>query len=235
MIHYHGAPASGPVDAAGRFYAGRHIFVSFAAPSHIEIVAEAAQSFALDNGAYSAWKSKRTFDVAGFRAWVRDWQQHPGCDWHVIPDVIDGREPDNLRIVDNWPFDRAVSVPVWHLHESLAYLRHLARYFPRVAFGSSGEWASPGTVKWWERMNLAMQAVTDEHGRPTTKLHGLRMLSPRVFQRLPLASADSTNAVRNSAYDKNWTVYAPREPWQRAGVIADRVESYNSAPVWGGA
>ena len=57
MIHYHGGPIY-PVTAAFRLWRARHAFVSFAYPEQVEIAAEEAQSFALDNGAFSAWKSR---------------------------------------------------------------------------------------------------------------------------------------------------------------------------------
>ena len=234
VIHYHGTPISGPIDAAARFMAGRHLFVSHAAPEQLEMAAEAGQSFALDNGAFSAWRAGRPMDVAAYRDWVSDWYRHPGCDWHVIPDVIDGDERDNRRAVEDWPFPSHASVPVWHMDKSTAYLLWLARNFPRVAIGSSGQWPTPGVGQWWDRMAVAMSAVCDEHGRPMCKLHGLRMLDPEIFARLPLASADSTNAARNAGHTTSWTKYRPREAWQRAGVIADRIEAINSAPTWVG-
>ena len=58
------------------------------------MVAEICQSFILDNGAFSFWKrgDKRTdirqwLDYARF---VMNWATHPGCDFFLIPDVIDG-------------------------------------------------------------------------------------------------------------------------------------------------
>jgi hypothetical protein len=54
-----------------------------------------------------------------------------------------------------------------------------------------------------------------------------------VFTELPLASADSTNVGVNCNHSR-WerTVYKPASSWQRAAVIADRVEASNSASVW---
>jgi hypothetical protein len=232
VIHYHGAPLSGPIDAVGRFFSRRHAFVSYARPSQINIVAESCQSFALDNGAYSAWTKGKPLDVDGFSSWVSDWYRHPGCDWHVIPDVIGGTESENRTLVDQWPFPSWSSVPVWHMHEPIDYLIDLASRFERVALGSSGDWPTPGAPKWWERIGAAMNAICDSEGRPPCKLHGLRMLNPTIFGRIPLASADSTNATRNAGDTKRWSTYLPRESYQRAGVIADRIEHHNSAPMW---
>ncbi|MFJ3481745.1 hypothetical protein ACIPL1_00005, partial [Pseudomonas sp. NPDC090202] len=133
--------------------------------------------------------------------------------------------------VRQWP-EELRGVPVWHLHESLERLQRLARCWRTVALGSSGQWATPGTGSWWKRMSAAMDAICDEQGRPTCRLHGLRMLDPAIFQHLPFASADSTNAAVNGGSISRFGMYAPPTAGQRASVIADRIEAHNSAPIW---
>ena len=58
MIHYHGGPIT-PVEAAIKIWKGKHGFISFEYPEQLEIIAEWCQSFALDNGAFSAWKKNK--------------------------------------------------------------------------------------------------------------------------------------------------------------------------------
>lgn len=232
MIHYHGTPCGGKRDDVARFLAGRHAFVPFPRPEDIGTAAEVCQSFALDNGAFSAWKSgEPVTDWSGYYAWVDEWRRHPGFDWAIIPDVIDGDESDQDRLIDHWPFGEQ-GVPVWHLHESLARLERLSVTWRLVALGSSGEWASPGSAGWWRRMADAMEVCCDEAGRPNCKLHGLRMLDPAIFHRLPLSSADSTNAVRNSATLTRFGMYAPPSGATRMSIIAERIEAHQSAAVW---
>ncbi|MNN93162.1 hypothetical protein D3C81_2115550 [compost metagenome] len=77
-----------------------------------------------------------------------------------------------------------------------------------------------------------MDAICDDYGRPTCRLHGLRMLDPAIFQFLPRASADSTNAAVNGGSIARFGMYTPPTAGQRANVIADRIESHNSAPIW---
>lgn len=230
MIHYHGGPIT-PESCALRVWKGRHAFVSFAAPQQIEAAAGVSQSFALDNGAFSFWKAGKPTDWSGYMDWVSQWIDHPGCDFAIIPDVIDGSENENDRLIASWPFKKGYSVPVWHMHESLARLRHLALEFPRVAIGTSGEYAQIGTNAWWQRMNIAMSNVCNERsGRPLTKLHGLRMLDPDVFSRFPFHSADSTNVARNIGIDGAWRgTYTPASKETRGQVIAERIEQHNSA------
>lgn len=199
MLAYHGGPIT-PLEVARHVWKARHAFVSFENPEQVGFAATLCQSFALDNGAFSKWKSGGTLDVAGYVAWVNEWKRHPGFDFCVIPDVIDGTEYDNDVMVARFRDaggDLRTSVPVWHLHESLDRLTRLAVSYPRVALGSSGQWSEPGTPEWWQRMGLAMDELCGEDGRPPCKLHGLRMLNNTITSQLPLASADSTNVARN--------------------------------------
>jgi hypothetical protein len=76
-----------------------------------------------------------------------------------------------------------------------------------------------------------MNAVCPD-GRPLARLHGLRMLDPAIFTRLPLASADSTNAAVNGGSLDRFGMYLPPTAAQRSAVIAERIESQNSAAVW---
>lgn len=231
MIHYHGTPVGGQRRDVVRFLSGRHAFVSFARPEDIEAAAEVCQSFALDNGAFSVWRKGGELDVDGYIKWAGHWSKHPGFDFAVIPDSIDGGEAENDLLLREWD-DDIPGVPVWHLGESLGRLRRLCNCFGRVALGSSGAWSTPGTPEWWWRISDAMRTITDPTGRPICKLHGLRMLNPEIFSRIPLASADSTNAVMNSGSLSRFGIYKPPSTWQRAEVIAERIESHNSAPLW---
>lgn len=233
MIHYHGGPID-PLAVADVVWRGRHAFVSWDDPRQLPLVAAVAQSFALDNGAYSAWTKGHALDVEGYATWVKQWMRHPGFDWCIIPDVIDGSEEDNAKLIGQWrelevPF--SVSVPVWHMHESLERLAYLSIAWPRVALGSSGAYRTVGTEAWWQRMDEAMRTVCDTEGRPRCKLHGLRMLNPAVFTRLPLASADSTNTAQNHSRE---SVRYRLTNHMAALVITARIEAQQSADRWTG-
>lgn len=234
MIHYHGTPIGGPKQEAARFLMGRHALVPFSYPADLGVALECCQSVCLDNGAFTAWKKGGGVDVEGYHQWVESVAGHPALDWCLIPDTIDGAEQDNIDLVTLWlrMGCRVESVPVWHLHESMDWLEYLVTHFRTVALGSSGQWASPGTGAWWDRMGQAMSVACDAQGRPRARLHGLRMLDPEVFTRLPLASADSTNAAVNCGSLGRFGSYLPPTAGQRAEVIAERIEAYNSAPRW---
>lgn len=235
MIHYHGTPCGGPRQDVARFLAGRHALIPFPRPEDIGTAAEVCQSFCIDNGAFTAWKQgEPVTDWKPYYDFVIEWAQHPSFDWALIPDVIDGTEEDNDQLLTRWPIclGMTAGVPIWHLHESLERLERLSKVYPRVALGSSGQWPTPGTDGWWDRMAEAMRVVCDRHGRPRCKLHGLRMLDPAIFHRLPLASADSTNAVRNSSNYSRFGTYTPPSAAARMATIADRIEAHNSAAIW---
>jgi hypothetical protein len=233
VIHYHGGRHS-TWQVAVEIWKRRHALVSFADPQQISIAAEVAQSFALDNGAFSVWKQGITVDWQGYYRWVEEWWRHPGFDWSIIPDVIDGDEAANDALIAEWPFGKVAGVPVWHMDETIDRLARLASEWPRVALGSSGAFRTPGTPAWWGRMQQAMEVVCDELGRPKVKLHGLRMLRPTICQHLPLASADSAGVSRGVG-TTNWGgCYRHAADPVKAHVLVDSYETAQSAAVWRG-
>lgn len=232
MIHYHGLPIT-PASAAAEVLQGRHAFVSFPNRDQLPIAIECCQSFAVDNGAFGAWRAgEPVTDWMPFYEWVLSIHRVPSFDFAVIPDVIDGDEKANDLLIKQCPLPKHLMAPVWHMHESLFRLETLARNFTRVCIGSSCEFSTIGTDKWWKRINEALNRICID-GLPRCKLHGLRMLDPDVFTRIPFASADSTSIGRNVGIDSAWkgTYQPPDKPW-RARVLAARIESHNAASKW---
>jgi hypothetical protein len=234
VIHYHGLPITPATAAAAAIGAG-HAFVSFAQPQGLGEVAVAAQSFALDNGAFSAWKrGEPVADWSGYYAWAAECKRIPSCDFAVVPDVIDGSDADNDALLAEWPLPKWFGAPVWHMNAGFERLQRLAADWPRICIGSAGEFAVIGSQKWWARMAQAMRVLCDDDGRPMVKLHGLRMLDPAIFSRLPFSSADSTNIGRNIGIDQAWKgPYTPPTKEARATVMRARIESHNAPPRWG--
>lgn len=233
MIHYHGLPIT-PATAAAKSVESGHAFVSYRHSSQLTVAIECCQSFAIDNGAFSAWKSGNpVLDWSDYYKWAAECMRIPSCDFAVIPDVIDGSENDNDKLVNEWPLPRWFGAPVWHMHESLDRLERLSIAFPRICIGSSGEFSTVGTKDWWECMSKAMHTLCDELGRPKCKIHGLRMLNPAVFSKIPLSSADSTNIARNIGIDSAWKgTYTPPTKEMRAQVMRSRIESINAPAIW---
>ena len=232
MIRYHGGPIT-PTEVAVKVWTGRHAMVSFARSEQVQLAAEVAHSFSIDNGAYTTWRTGEQFDMQAYRSFVDEWRDHPGCDWHLIPDVIDGDEQENLLMTRRWGFPSHQAVPVYHMHETLDYFGYLMSQYPRVAIGSSGEFATIGTDAWWRRMLEIMEkACPGEDGRPIRKLHGLRMMSPTIFSHIPFASVDSSGVAQNHHREPGG--FKELTPTMRALVLADRYENHASAPRYTG-
>jgi hypothetical protein len=195
MVHYHGGPFS-DTETSVVVWRGRHAIISFARPDQIKTAADICQSFCLDNGAYSAWRLRVRFDSNRYYRWLDRWLRHPGCDFAIVPDRIDGTEKENDELLKQWPFERWPGCAVWHMHEGLRRLQRLVNEWPRVAIGSSGKYHNPGNPEWWQRMKAAMRVCCDTSGMPKTRLHGLRMLSPAIFSRL--AGAEIEKAVQQA-------------------------------------
>lgn len=245
MIFYHGTPIGGTTVDAAMFLTSRHGLVSYANQGHMEQVAGCCSSFVLDNGAFTFWQQAQKAKEQGkpapppidwdeYYRWVNEWAKHPGYDWHLIPDIIDGTEDDNWRLMFHYGRKAPYGVPVYHLHESLEHLERLVKNYPRIALGSSGEWKTPGTKAWKSRMAEIMAVVCDPDGVPQCKLHGLRMMNKKIFTLYPFSSVDSCNAGRNNGrVDDRWQDgYMPEKAWQRATVIAWNVEGANSPARW---
>lgn len=233
MKKYHGLPIT-PATAANAAVNGGNAFISFKYPDQLGVAVAVCQSFAIDNAAYSAWESGNPVqDWSRFYEWAEECRLIPSCDFAVVPDVIDGSEADNDALVAEWPLPRWFGAPVWHMHESLDRLERLASTWPRVCIGSSGEYARIGTAEWWGQIARAMRVVCNDDGQPLVRLHGLRMLNPEVFTRLPLASADSTNIAQNIGIDQTWRGnYMPPTKEMRAAVMRSRIEAHNAPARW---
>jgi hypothetical protein len=186
----------------------------------------------LDNGAFSIWKTTGgEIDSVAYSDWVDSIATHPAFDFCLIPDKIGGTESENDRMLEKWD-SKYTSVPVFHLDESPERFLQLAKAYGKVAFGSTDKWPKNGSRKWWVYMADLMDKITDENGVLPCKVHGLRMLDPKLFQYLPLHSADSTNAAVNGGRAMKEGIYPSIERWQGSERIARRVEAHQSAPVW---
>lgn len=226
MIHYHGGPIT-PETCAYRVWRGRHAFVSFAHPAQLELAASVCQSFALDNGAFSLWKAGTPTDWPAYYEWCAEWLRHPACEWAVVPDVIEGTEDDNDALLEEWPHGLS-GVPVWHLNESVERLVRLAERWPRIALGSAAEYDVSSPSLCLARLSEALPAISTD-GTPKVKLHGLRMLNPRIVGHVPLSSADSTNVARNIGLDQCWKgPYSPATKETRADVLVERIERHQA-------
>lgn len=189
-MHYHGTPIT--PRSVLQTLAGRNFCVSFAAPGDVAECHRIGQSVMLDNGAYSVWRRGHVVDWEAWAAWVDEWLDCPTT-WCVLPDSVEGGEDENDRLLVLYNVEKGV--PVWHLHESLDRLARLVDRYHRVCFGSSGAFASVGSVAWHRRASEAFDRLSDDFGR-VPWVHMLRGLSLSGSE-YPFASVDSTDIARN--------------------------------------
>ncbi|VTT26659.1 Uncharacterised protein [Klebsiella pneumoniae] len=196
--HFHGTPIWGGGGEVHRIaVAGAGAFVSDYRPDQLAVSLEHAITVGLDNGAYSAWKKEIHLDWGDFYYRLDEIYDNPKLGFFVIPDVIVGGERENDALIKAMPLRFSEkAAPTWHLHESINRLIELCRNWPRVCFGSSGQYAVIRTKHWHARMKEAFTAIYVENNFQT-KIHGLRMLDGRVLGNYPLDSADSTNLACN--------------------------------------
>jgi hypothetical protein len=198
MMHYHGTPIT-PRSVLYEL-AGRNFCVSFAEPRDVEICHRIGQSVMLDSGAFTVWRTGgHEVDWDKWREWVEPWL-HYRTTWAVLPDVIDGDEEDNEKLLRKFG-TLTGGVPVWHLHETLARLTGLVWRFGRVCFGSSGAYSAIGTDAWRRRVSDAFDAIVEPSGR-VPWVHMLRGMALAGTE-FPFASVDSTDIARNHNRPQN--------------------------------
>lgn len=234
MNHYHGTPIGGKAADADAFCEGRCLLIPWKRPDDLERAMEFSRGFIADNSAYTFWRTGEEPNWSDYPKWLKGFARHPRFHFAFIMDAIDGSEKDNDDLIKLW--DKLAwhpihikGVPVWHMHESIDRLIRLAKRWGDIAIGSSGQWPNPGVGSWWDRMDEAFDAITDEDGYPIAKVRGLRMLRRDIIERYPFASCDSTNAVQNGSREA-----------QKNGVdrlwgcqtIARRTEQVISPSIW---
>lgn len=195
--HFHGTPVWGDKGSVHRIaVSGAGACVSHFRPDQLQVSLQYAENVMLDNGAFSFWKNGQKPDWFKFYNDLDEVYDNPKLTFFIIPDVVEGGEADNDSLIRRLPSAfREKATPVWHLHESIDRLVNLCRDWPRVCFGSSGEYAVIRTSSWHSRMTEAFLAIAAAGLSPM--IHGLRMLDGRVLGNYPLTTADSTNLACN--------------------------------------
>lgn len=203
-IHYHGGPIWGGEELLKALYRDGGCLISYARPEQIKKISSFSCSIILDNGAFSTWRGGGR-DKMSNEDWDKHWEGYydfvgswlSRIDWFIIPDVIEGTEEENDRLLEKVPsWLKHKSVPVWHSDESLDRLLRLCNSYERVAFGCCGPHAKIRSVAWAERMDEVFELIYKTHNLKT-KIHGLRMLDGRALSKYPFDSADSTNVAIN--------------------------------------
>lgn len=191
-LHLHGTPLT-PRAQLERMK-GKSFCVSFANPGDADWCLAYGQMVMWDNGRFTAFTQGKAVDDAKLYAWLEPRLGHPH--WGVIPDVIGGSVEENIALIKQWPFRKALGAPVWHLNEPISHLITLVEMgFERICFGSAGEYWQVGSPVWVGRIETAFNALIHHFGH-LPWIHMLRGLA-MCGDIFPFASADSVNVARN--------------------------------------
>jgi hypothetical protein len=207
-IHFHGGPIT-PNRVLIEEMAGANFFVSYAAAAQIRTCHEIGQQNWIDWPAFSIWKRGLEPDFDGYYRFIEPWLDYPTT-VATIPDLIEGDEADNSRLVRAWPHEKHKGVPVYHLHEPVRRLLTLIEAFPRIAMGSSGAYSEVLSAPWERRMDECWREITRIFKR-TPSVHMMRGMQT-IGKRWPFASVDSTDIARNHNRDGN-TAAKMRARW----------------------
>lgn len=234
-IHYHGGPLWGGEELLPALYQNGGALVSFARPEQIKKISALKCKLVLDNGAFSTWKKSLVGEVMDwdthwtrYYQWVQTWFHR--IEWFIIPDVIEGSEEENNRLVARVPATlREKAVPVWHSDESMERFIRLCEQFPRVAIGCCGPHRSIRSLAWKIRIEQAFIEIYVARDLPV-KIHGLRMLDGRALSQFPFDSADSTNVAINVPKTQ---VRLPNvtDKLHRVGILRAAIEKVNPPTV----
>jgi len=188
MLHYHGTPLTPKSELMT--LAGKNFCVSHAHPRDVDWLIGNAQSIMWDNGAFSAYTKGKAFDPNGYYDWLED--KLFGANWAVIPDVIGGDVDEQSVYLRQWPYPRHLSCAVWHMDLPIDWLLELSDEYPRIAFGSSGQYWKVNSPEWQKRADEAWEALERTNNR--NWVHMMRGLKVKG-RRWPFASADSCNVA----------------------------------------
>jgi len=223
MLKYYGTPLT-PLKTFNEVMLGRRCLIPYPRPQDLKRALKICEGIIIDNGAFTIWRQNGLLEKGYF-----EWDDYydflvdikNDIDFFFIPDVIDGTELENDRLIQEYQYinyhdrDEMKGVPIWHINESMERLDRLMGDFDFIAIGSAGEFAQLGTPQWEQRMDEAMRVLCDKEGYPKVKIHMLRCLDPKIFTRFPFYSGDSTALAQNHK----------RDGWRQ---IVDRIEKYDS-------
>jgi hypothetical protein len=182
--------------------------VSHAHPDQLDDVIDLVgerEILVLDNGAFTHWRQGRgAIDRGAFWAWANAAQGRCSNAVAVIPDVIEGGERENLLEM-SWALRNGLAahpsrtMGIWHMDESLDFLRTQCRLLNFVGVGSCARYdVQRKRPEYLARIREASQVIDEieaEHNRRPW-IHLMRGLG--VYADVTrFDSADSTNVAVN--------------------------------------
>lgn len=143
-----------------------------------------------DSGAFTAMSMKQAIDVADYRAWLLD--HHELFTVYANLDVIgnDRATAKNQRTLEAAGLS---PLPVFHVGESWATLRRMAKAYDQVALGGMVSFKRGANVGSW-----IAQAFREVDGR--ARLHGFGVTRWEFMRDFAWESVDSTTWVSGDKY-----------------------------------
>lgn len=118
------------------------------------------------------------------------------------------------------------------MHESLDRLLRLVERFDYIAWGSSGEYATPRSPSWVRRAILGWNAIYQRQGLRVHMLRGLSLAGGPF----PFYSADSTDLARNHWRKdaRHSGIVSMARKWDRRAATTARywIHTDERAPYW---
>lgn len=165
------------------------------------------QRICLDSGAFSAWKKGTSIDIDEYIVYIK--RNLHLLDTYINLDVIPGipnekrtqkqveesarKSRDNLLYMKKQGLS---PIPVYHWGEDPKWLRLLLEdKEPYVAIGVPGV-SRQALIPWLDRV---FTILTDNEGKPLTKVHGLGVFKPGLMFRFPWYSVDATSWILQAA------------------------------------
>ncbi len=218
-VHYHGTPIT-PVVALYEL-SGRNFCVSHAHPQDIRRCHEIGQSVMLDNGAFSLWRSGIKTNWPAYYEWCGPWLDYPTT-WAIPPDIINAPSQEQDGLLNEWPYGKNRTAPVWHMDEPIVRLcRLIDDGWSRVCIGSTAEYAVVLSNSWIKRMDETWNTLITTFNQ-TPAIHMLRGMQCSGMA-WPFSSLDSTDIAQNHHRPQN----TPR-------LMADRWDKMQCPARWAG-
>lgn len=157
------------------------------------IRAEGVKVF-LDSGAFSAFTQGVKIDIGEYCDYI-----HENADIIDFPSVLDaiGDAEGTYRNQEEMERRGTKPLPCFHYGEPLDLLEHYISKYEYITIGGMVPISTPQLKLWlddiWDRY------LTDESGRPRTKVHGFGLTSLPLMMRYPWYSVDSSTWVQWAA------------------------------------
>lgn len=163
-------------------------------PRAVQRIRDEGVKVFLDSGAFSAYTQGVEIDIGRYCDYI-----HENADIIDFPSVLDaiGDAEGTYRNQEEMERRGTNPLPCFHYGEPLELLEHYVSKYEYITIGGMVPISTPQLKLWlddiWDRY------LTDESGRPRTKVHGFGLTSLPLMLRYPWYSVDSSTWVQWAA------------------------------------